>query len=282
MAGLDFYGAPAVLVSVVLIIGWILGPGLTGLQTPFYFAILLTPILLLVITGLAPRPFAVWLSAVMHQLKRTHTRAVNKRPFNYHEIRKGLFLGRQFRGEEDLRALQRKEGITAIVTLNEEWELFLDSKTVNRLLGSSNEQKEELKMKTGPSQKEVVTSLGGDWTSHRIRFATPDYQAPTQPQLKACVQFIMKHMSNGGKVYVHCNAGKGRSSVVVAAYIMATELKWSNFGDVIKDMRKIRSDVSFGLLDWPFRGQSRAVSTFYDQVITTRIGLEGSKETMIR
>ena len=64
---------------------------------------------------------------------------------------------------------------------------------------------------------------------------------------------------------ISTSAGKGRSSVVVAAYILATESQWKSASEVVRDMRRIRPCVSFGLLDWPLRGQARAVAQYYDK-----------------
>ena len=49
---------------------------------------------------------------------------------------------------------------------------------------------------------------------------TPDYTAPTQRDIRRAVRFIGRHVARGGGVYVHCNAGRGRSAVCALAYIM--------------------------------------------------------------
>ena len=234
---LDFYGAPVLICGSVLAAGRA-GSWAAGGRWPFQLALGVAPALFVVITGLAPRSFSTKLSAAMHQLKGTHTQNASKRQFNFHEVRPGLLLGRQFTKEEDLRNVRENKGVTDIVTINEEWELFVPS-TV------------------------VVQQLGGD--EHRLRFTTPDFQAPTQSELDVAVEFIRTKIAAGGVVYVHCNAGKGRSSVVVAAYLLATEPHWESASAVVKDLRRLRPCVSFGLLDWPFRGQARAVAQYHDQ-----------------
>ena len=101
--------------------------------------------------------------------------------------------------------------------------------------------------------------------------ATPDYQAPLHSQLLATVKFIERHVAQGSAVYVHCNAGKGRSSVVVAAYLSYTQRdRWPSAAAVVRHMRKLRPDVSFALLDWPLRSQARCVSSFFDWVKTQK------------
>jgi len=192
------------------------------------------------ISGLAPKPLAVQLSSFMHMLKGTHTQPKEKRPFNFHVMRPNLILGRQFRDENDLNLLITKHNVEAIVTLNEEWELFV------------------------PSDR-VIAALGGK-EENRMRFSVPDYQAPSQEELDRTVRFIQSHISEGRTVYVHCNAGRGRSATVVAAYLIAAESKWNSASEVIHHMRSIRPTVSFGLLDWPFRGQARAVVTYFNRL----------------
>ena len=243
---LDFYGAPVAIGALLLLLGkatsWCCGRmiygGIGECQTPWYTSLILAPSIIFVVCGFAPKPMAVQLSAFMHVLKRTHSQPKSKRPFNYHKIRDGLVLGRQFRDLDDLKRLQKEFGVTAVVTLNEEWELFLPSEA-------------------------VVKQLGGE--KYRIRFTVPDYQAPTMSELDKTTDFIRRHIEDGGTVYVHCNAGRGRSSVVVAAYLAATESKWKSAADIVRDMQRIRPTVSFALLDWPFRGQARAVAAYFSK-----------------
>lgn len=82
---------------------------------------------------------------------------------------------------------------------------------------------------------------------------------------------IYSHIAANRTVYVHCNAGKGRSSVVVAAYLMYTEDKWLSAKEVVKYLRSKRDQVSFGLLDWPLRAQARAVVNFFELVKVLRL-----------
>ena len=120
----------------------------------------------MVICGLAPRRLQTAISAFLHKIKRTHSQHPSKRKFNYNLIRAGLFLGRQFRDEVDLNKVA-KEGVTAVVTLNEEWELFVPSTKVKQTL------------------------------PHRLMITTPDYQAPTLDDLKKAVAFIDSHIQSG-------------------------------------------------------------------------------------
>ena len=97
--------------------------------------------------------------------------------------------------------------------------------------------------------------------------------------------FMKRHIGAGGTVYCHCNAGKGRSAVVVAAYIISSEFSdWETgtFGDVVKDLRKKRPQVSFGLLDWPFRGQARAVAEFFRRAVHGEISTDSAGDKKLQ
>jgi protein-tyrosine phosphatase len=53
---------------------------------------------------------------------------------------------------------------------------------------------------------------------------TVDNTAPSQEHIRIGVQFLEEELSKGGKVYVHCWEGLGRSPTLVAAYLVKTGL----------------------------------------------------------
>lgn len=55
----------------------------------------------------------------------------------------------------------------------------------------------------------------------QLRLPTVDFTHPTLADLKKGVEFIDSVLQNGGKVYVHCKAGRGRSATLVACWLMA-------------------------------------------------------------
>lgn len=133
--------------------------------------------------------------------------------------------------------------------MNQEWELFVPSSAV------------EARLVAAALPKQVEPS------DVRLVVRTPDYQAPSIDQLRRAVRFIDGHIAAGDAVYVHCNAGKGRSSVVTAAYLIWSERnKWESASAVVRHMRSLRPDVSYGLLDWPLRSQARAVASWYEYI----------------
>lgn len=187
----DFFGAPIAIsaggVAALALPIWALGFPLPHRPLAMFGLFLFA-----VVCGLVPTPLLTAFSSVMHVLRRTHapSKAAERR-WNYDEVRPGLFLGRQPRTVADIEELQAR-GVVAIVALNQEWELFIPSSHYAALR----------------------TPLLG-----RLQIPVPDYAAPSMEELEGAVAFIAQYIQFGG-VYVHCNAGKGRSPVVVVAHLL--------------------------------------------------------------
>ena len=49
------------------------------------------------------------------------------------------------------------------------------------------------------------------------------FEAPSQEMLIEGVRFINDNISKGGRVYVHCKAGRSRSATLVGCYLMEVE-----------------------------------------------------------
>lgn len=56
-----------------------------------------------------------------------------------------------------------------------------------------------------------------------LRLPTVDHFEPSVEDLKKAVAFIQRHEHNGGRVYVHCRAGHGRSAAAVYAWLLYKE-----------------------------------------------------------
>lgn len=54
----------------------------------------------------------------------------------------------------------------------------------------------------------------------QLHLPTLDYHCPKEADLHRGIQFIDKQVSSGGKVLVHCKAGRGRSAIMVLCYLM--------------------------------------------------------------
>lgn len=116
----------------------------------------------------------------------------------------------------------QKEGVTGVLTMNEEFETrkFVHS-------------------------KEEWLSQGID----QLRIALPDFiSAPSVEQMEQGITFIEKHKQSGGCVYVHCKAGRTRSASIVAAYLMKTN-KWSP-QEAVKFIKSKRPHVAIRQKQW--------------------------------
>ncbi|HYG73556.1 MAG TPA: dual specificity protein phosphatase family protein [Planctomycetota bacterium] len=50
---------------------------------------------------------------------------------------------------------------------------------------------------------------------------TIDFTPPSSVDIASGVEFIKQQVARGGKVYVHCKAGRGRSATIVMCYLIA-------------------------------------------------------------
>ena len=98
----------------------------------------------------------------------------------------------------------------AIVTLNEEWEISLRGREAPGAGGGA--------LDNGNGNG---NGNGNDNTVPQLVLHAPDYASPSDRQLAEAVAFVRHHASRGTTVYVHCNGGRGRSAVVVIAYLLA-------------------------------------------------------------
>ena len=83
---------------------------------------------------------------------------------------------------------------------------------------------------------------GLDWTSYRydvdyLNIPVLDHASPTNEQLHLALNWIDQHIRDGRKILVHCALGRGRSVLVMAAYLLARNDALS----VVDVMNKIQS-----------------------------------------
>ena len=107
----------------------------------------------------------------------------------------GVVLGTVPCSDAHLDKLQ-EAGVTAVVSLNQRWE------------------------PQAPGGLAAACARAG--LAH-LWLPTPDYSSPSQRDIARAVEFIRDHVGKGGSVYVHCNAGRGRSAVCALAYLMQSK-----------------------------------------------------------
>ena len=95
-----------------------------------------------------------------------------------------------------------------------------------------------------------------------LHLATVDFEPPT---FEACLQgvaFLEKHAQQGGRVYVHCKAGRGRSATIVLCWLMKKEGISPEEGQAL--LLKKRGHVNTHL------AKRKAVLEFYQKEATTQ------------
>jgi len=110
----------------------------------------------------------------------------------------GVLLGAMpFCERDHLARLIADEGVVAVLTMNEEFEL-----------------------EPGLMATPVSRAQWADAGVAQMLQRAQDFQPPSVAQLNECCGFIEEHAKGGGTVYVHCKAGRGRSTVAVLAFLM--------------------------------------------------------------
>ncbi|XP_068237635.1 phosphatidylglycerophosphatase and protein-tyrosine phosphatase 1 isoform X2 [Palaemon carinicauda] len=94
------------------------------------------------------------------------------------------------------KQLVEKEGVRGVISMNEDYEL------------------------------KFLSNMKEEWAAVGVKFlqlsTTDIFQAPSLDKLQQGVDFIKDFDSRGnGLVYVHCKAGRTRSTTLVACYLMA-------------------------------------------------------------
>lgn len=145
-----------------------------------------------------------------------------------------------------------------------------------RSMGVDLMQKENLKGVISMNESYELTVFSNDapkWARLGIEFLqlpTTDFGSPSQENLLRGVQFINKFLAkneripnlrtselpeNFGTVYVHCKAGRTRSSTLVGCYLMMRN-KWTP-EQAVHYMREIRPHIAIHRKNWD------SLRTFY-------------------
>lgn len=116
---------------------------------------------------------------------------------DYDQLFPQLFIGSRPRTIDDIDALRRDAGITAVLNLQTDEDMNWDDVDWETLEG--HYRKMEI---------------------HVTRFPIKDFDArDLSEKLPECVRELEKLLAAGHAVYVHCTAGVNRSATVAAAYI---------------------------------------------------------------
>lgn len=129
-------------------------------------------------------------------------------------IEEQVFIGGLPKLPEHLASLRKHQRVSALVTLNEVWEMpfylaiagIMDKKVAKPrgVLHCTSEDEDQLS------------------TVSWCHLPTVDFSAPSLDDIRKGVEWMQDHTAAGHSVYVHCNAGRGRSAVLVICYLMAT------------------------------------------------------------
>ena len=119
----------------------------------------------------------------------------------WNDLGNGIVIGAlPLKTEDHVNVLKEQCNISAIVTMNEDFEL-------------------------SPSFW-VDPVHPTEWCEANIsvmQLATPDFRPPSLENIRKAISFIHYMVTRDKKVYVHCKAGRGRSAVVVMCYLIKYE-----------------------------------------------------------
>ncbi|MCL1088471.1 dual specificity protein phosphatase family protein [Shewanella profunda] len=96
---------------------------------------------------------------------------------------------------------------------------------------------------------------GLDWSQFEdhieyLNIPILDHSIPSSAQLNQAVNWIHHQVRSGKQVLIHCALGRGRSVLVLAAYLACKE-KRQNFSEMLQQIKQIRKTA--GLNKWQFR-----------------------------
>ncbi|OVA04662.1 Dual specificity phosphatase [Macleaya cordata] len=116
-----------------------------------------------------------------------------------------------------------------------------------------------------PYETLVPTSLYHAYGIDHLVIPTRDYLfAPSYGDICRAVAFIHKNASSGKTTYVHCKAGRGRSTTIVLCYLV--QYRQMTPDAAFKYVKSIRSRVLLASSQW------KAVQEFYYRLKVNRTG----------
>jgi atypical dual specificity phosphatase len=106
-----------------------------------------------------------------------------------------------------------------------------------------------------PIPPEIVSEYGIE----PLHIPVPDFTAPTMDQLSLFIDEALPRMAAGGRVGVHCTAGRGRTGTFMAAYFVSQGMSPE---DAIAEIRQLRP----GSIETD--EQERSIFAFYDLLMS--------------
>ena len=188
------------------------------------------------IVGVAPRCLRHFEARLLRYLKCKQPGA---KPFTYNEIKPNVYLGSLPHNADEVNVLIQQHQVAGFVTMNCSWELPGKEKTIT---------------------VEQVRNQG----VNVCHLPTPDYGAVMLSDMLKGADFVhqIAEVDNQG-CYIHCNAGKGRSTMIVLAYL----IKYQNMSamDALIHIQEKRNIANF-LCCCGIRPQWRGVVNFERRV----------------
>ncbi|CAI8019909.1 Phosphatidylglycerophosphatase and protein-tyrosine phosphatase 1 [Geodia barretti] len=92
---------------------------------------------------------------------------------------------------------------------------------------------------------QFFTNNKKEWEAHGVTqhwFETVDFQPPSLDNIREGLEVINQVKASGNSVYLHCKAGKGRSAVVAACYLIKD--RNLSVGEAIDFLRSKRPQIS--------------------------------------
>ncbi len=79
----------------------------------------------------------------------------------------------------------------------------------------------------------------------QLHLPTLDYHSPGAEHVRQALAFIDRHARTGGRVYIHCKAGRGRSATLALCYLIAR--RGLTPEQAYAELKRIRPHIDRGL-----------------------------------
>ncbi|XP_029449889.1 laforin isoform X2 [Rhinatrema bivittatum] len=171
------------------------------------------------VDGVYCYPVGHWIESTGHTDEMKHTtdfyfHIADHQAMHYSRILPNIWLGSCPRQLEHVTVkLKHELGVTAVMNFQTEWDVIQNSRGCNRY--------------HEPMSPETMMKLYRDAGLVYVWIPTPDMSTEGRVRmLPQAVYLLYGLLENGHTVYVHCNAGVGRSTAAVCGFLMYV-MGWS-------------------------------------------------------